>query len=456
MSSFAIIAAFFLLALRGQHGALIDDSCFSARDVETSLLQTQTGVSMRERRVIVEHHADRLAGTSAANRMPELCVRPGDLSEAVEKATTNLLSTGMPAWPAQVPAQSPVNSSDIVVAFLIQVSYPDFMPMIRRTFDRLHSPQDVFLYLVDEKHLDLATVKRSLPHPLPSNVHVSAAPHAQYYFWPRVEVVLQGLEAMLAYPWDMAVHLSESDYPVHSMDWIRRNMAAQRGTNFMEITPRCSKSGLTSTKDNWNWWSTTESVASCGNEFDVVTNEEVNFPMAQLEGGGYRFARGAEWVAVTRELVQYALSPELRDYRTLVGTHFAADEIFWQSMVLNIPNFTQPVSPQGWFIRWGHGKTGHSPDTLTEDYKQEILNDAGSYLFMRKVSLTDSAHLLDDFDAFAASETYAPVRNSNDAAWDQDVVLCTADMGLSSSVGWEGTKSVQQLQDRVKLFMDEP
>merc|ERR1719245_2640486 len=93
---------------------------------------------------------------------------------------------------------------------------------------------------------------------------------------------------------------------------------------------------------------------------------------------------------VTRELVQYAVSPELLPFRTLVSTHIGADEIFWQTLVLNIPGFTQKVSQQGWFMRWGHGKTGHSPDTLTQSYEEDIVRRRSSYFFMRKVSLTDS------------------------------------------------------------------
>uniref|UniRef100_A0A7S2NJM2 Uncharacterized protein n=1 Tax=Alexandrium andersonii TaxID=327968 RepID=A0A7S2NJM2_9DINO len=103
-------------------------------------------------------------------------------------------------------------------------------------------------------------------------------------------------------------------------------------------------------------------------------------------------------MAVTRELVKYALSPKLLPYRKLIGTHVGADEIFWQTLVLNIPKFAQNVSRQGWYIRWGHGKTDHSPDTLTEGYEEDMLRLRENFLFMRKVNGQDSQQLMNDVD----------------------------------------------------------
>jgi len=44
---------------------------------------------------------------------------------------------------------------------------------------------------------------------------------------------------LLDQEWDFVVHLSETDYPVHSLSWIRDALSQQRGSNFIPITRRC-------------------------------------------------------------------------------------------------------------------------------------------------------------------------------------------------------------------------
>jgi len=189
---------------------------------------------------------------------------------------------GLPQWnETEVPASVP----DVSLAFLIQASWEDQLPMLRRTFDRLYSPKDIFLYFVDRQKLDVAKVFNTLPHPLPNNVLVKPMPHAEYYVWPRVEIVLDGLRTLLQHPhsWDFVIHLSESDYPVHSMWWIRQSLAMQRRTNFVQLIPRCVDASLGPSHDPWYWWTQTGAMASCGTEIEATTVDGVTFPMNQLE-----------------------------------------------------------------------------------------------------------------------------------------------------------------------------
>lgn len=148
-----------------------------------------------------------------------------------------------------------------------------------------------------------------------------------------------------------------------------------------------------------------------------------------------------EWVGLTRELVKYALSPELMPFRKLVGMHQGSDEMFWQSLVTNIPNFTQTVSQRGWYIQWGHGKTSHSPDTLTELYRDGIVKSRGHLFFMRKVTPSDSLQLLDEIDAL--EEPPALVQSEiSDKSWLQDAVACPKGTGLGNSYATCRMKSV--------------
>uniref|UniRef100_A0A7S4QXL4 protein xylosyltransferase n=1 Tax=Alexandrium monilatum TaxID=311494 RepID=A0A7S4QXL4_9DINO len=409
-----------------------------------------------------------------------VCVRPHELGSTLQDCKKEVLS-GLPEWNEP---EVPGKVDDVVLAFLIQASWEEQLPVLRRTFDRLYSDKDLFLYTVDRERLAMSKVIDALPSPLPANVVVQPSAHSPYFVWPRVEIVLDGLRSLLLNQkkWDFAIHLSESDYPVHNLNWIRQALALQRNTNFIQIIPRCwedSDIGLLRKRDQWYWWSQDDALASCGSEIDITPVGGVKFPMGEIEDKGFRFAHGAEWMAVTREFVKYALSPKLLPYRKLVGMHVGADEIFWQTLVLNIPNFKQNVSQQGWYIKWGHGKTDHSPDTLTESYQDDILKNRRNLFFVRKVSQQDSSSLLDAMDGVSERDETVPGPGMFLEDKSAKVVPCSSgrsyievesnvDEDFMESRGqeyyvkkapptsrnWKGTKSRKQLLEAYKWYME--
>jgi len=410
----------------------------------------------------------------AFDEQGHVCVKPEELASSLRQSKQAVLQ-GLPEWTQR---DVPSEVADVIIAFLIQASWEEQLPVLRRTFDRLYLAKDLYLYTVDRERMDMQKVIETLPNPLPQNVVVQPSAHSEYFVWPRVEIVLSGLRTLLshAYRWDFVIHLSESDYPVHNLNWIRKSLALQRNTNFIQIIPRCQRqgdSGLDFRRDDWYWWTQTDAMASCGSEIEVKQVEGVTFPMDKLENRGFRFAHGAEWMVVTRELVKYALSPQLFHYRKLVGMHVGADEIFWQSLILNIPNFKQTVSQQGWFIRWGHGKTDHSPDTLNEKYEQELLQHRNEFFFMRKVSPADSGKLMDRIDALVQQpdSVPGPVTQKPGEDWSLNTVACPESLQFverefdeplqdlpappppSKSKHWQGTKSRKQLVEAYKWYM---
>mmetsp|Transcript_69527 Transcript_69527/g.197020 ORF Transcript_69527/g.197020 Transcript_69527/m.197020 type:complete len:529 (-) Transcript_69527:111-1697(-) len=385
------------------------------------------------------------------------CVWPDEVKARAQESMKEL-ARGFPVW--QEALEVPKSIPDATIAFLIQVAWKDQLPVMRRAFDILHNPRDIFLYSVDKERLDVDKVLVALPTPLPGNVHVHTTPHADYYLWPRVEIVLDGLRRLLKEQkyWDFAIHLSESDYPLHSVAWIRSALSQQRRSNFVQVFPRCrtSSGGSSLDWDTWFWWGQNRAVATCDKDAKAQVLKGVSFPMEAMEAAGVRFARGVEWMAITRELVRYALSPQLLHYRKLVGLHLGADEIFWQTLVLNIPLFGQGVSKQGWFLRWGHGKTDHSPDTLNDAYQAEIVRTRDMNFFMRKVG-HESVQLLDTVDNLIQKEveTHAPpvVPDPNEE-WSRGVVACPRVRQFEDQPStWQGTKSRQQLEDAYKSYM---
>lgn len=239
-----------------------------------------------------------------------ICTTPQNASAALNNAVAAVLA-GLPPWTAQ---STPRAQATVRIAYLVQVALEAKLPMVRRVFDRLYSEEDAFLYLSDARILDPSRVEAALGvagEAARKNVWVRAAPHTGFYTWPRVQVVLDGVEELLLQPWDFLVHLSESDYPLHRADWLRANFARQRDRNFMRVIPRRAAfgEGPGVTWHHWPMWCGHPIVASCGSAFAPSLVEGTRFPMEALERAGMQFGHGPEWVAVTRELAEYALHP---------------------------------------------------------------------------------------------------------------------------------------------------
>lgn len=347
----------------------------------------------------------------------EVCLSVQDLPRIMSQTIDEVLQ-GLPPWtqPA-VPAEV----QDPRLAFLVQVSFESKLPLLRRTFNHLYNTKDTFLYVVDKARLHPSSVKAALPSPLPPNVMVKSSFHAGYFYWPRVQVLLNSLHTLLKQKWDFVVHLSESDYPLHTVNWIHEFLSPQRQRSFIKLTPRCSQADQEDVVvDQWYWWSQRNAVASCGNARPAEPVDGVHFPIEFLEEQGLTFARAPEWFVLTREMVQYATSPKLASFRRLIAMHAASDEIFWSTLVLNIPGFTQDIGQQNWFEFWQRGTSTHSPVTLTADHEEAILANRHQQLFMRKVSMVDSSTLLADIDSLLA-EPETPFISMTQAAKEQQV-----------------------------------
>lgn len=360
--------------------------------------------------------------------LDRICVPPADLPAALRESKEAVLR-GLPPWPHQAGAPKEIDSPKL--AYLIQVSFQEKVPLVIRVFRKIYSPQDFFLYSVDVKHMSPGVLQSALPSPLPSNVVVRRARHAGYFYWPRVQVVLDAMAKLLEKDWDFIVHLSESDYPVHSSAWLRSTLSKQRQSNFMQLYPRCTAESPKPPPagEGWFWWRRTAAIASCESEFMPFEVPPVTYPLEELESRGLIFARAPEWMILTREVVEYAVSPQLNHFKRLIGMHSAADEIFWATLLLNIPQFTQEVGEQIWYIYWDPSGVSHSPETLTMKHLKTITDDRRRYLFMRKVSEHErsSRSLLERMDRLMEEPDDVP--EPVHTRWKEDSVACRADDG---------------------------
>jgi hypothetical protein len=397
-----------------------------------------------------------------------LCTLAADLvlTNVVNMTAEEVLKKGLP----QFPNVALKDTGEVRIAYLIQVSKKDQLHLIKRTYDRLYSPIDTFLYLTDASSLPEKDVREALAgknKDLPANVKVREGRHAGFFFYPRVAVLLAGVEAVVkqSKDWDVLVHLSESGYPVHRSEWIRRALGMYRHTSFIESVPyrlqgaaassaeaphRATKAATAPTKasvpqktspqkglrgakaadhpapsakplgspvehsahskktahSNWWFWAKREPVASCGVSAVPVPKGKA-FPLEAMSDRGFDFRHGEEWNILTRELCEYVAHPDLADFKKLMSFRWGADEMFWPTLIANIPNFTQSVSPASmWFKRWqGHGSTPHSPDLIQwPHHTPELFASRPHHFFVRKLRLPESQTTVDWLDKDADEE----------------------------------------------------
>jgi hypothetical protein len=434
-----------------------------------------------------QHALTRLEKVATSKAMDKLrhndsgCILAADLvlTDVVNTTAEEVLRKGLPAFSPAVPS----DMGEVRIAYLVQVSKKDQLKLLKRTFDRLYSPHDTFLYLTDAKSLPGKDVREALAgknKTLPANVQVKESQHAGFFFYPRVAVLLAGVEAVVkqSKDWDVLVHLSESGYPVHTSEWIRRALGMYRHTSFIESVPYRLQGSAASTgagdahheaahpatdpkkpalKDpkktstelkkpatalqktatspalrgakaaeghkapgstsehakhsktphsNWWFWAKTEPVASCGVSAVPVPKGKA-FPLEAMSDRGFDFRHGEEWNILTRELCEYVAHPDLADFKKLMSFRWGADEMFWPTLIANIPNFSQKVAPASmWYKRWqGHGSTPHSPDLIQwPHHTPELFSSRPHHFFVRKLRLPESQTTVDWLDKDADEE----------------------------------------------------
>eukprot|EP00405_Crypthecodinium_cohnii_P034764 CAMPEP_0206531628 /NCGR_PEP_ID=MMETSP0325_2-20121206/3871_1 /ASSEMBLY_ACC=CAM_ASM_000347 /TAXON_ID=2866 /ORGANISM="Crypthecodinium cohnii, Strain Seligo" /LENGTH=413 /DNA_ID=CAMNT_0054027893 /DNA_START=182 /DNA_END=1421 /DNA_ORIENTATION=+ len=337
-----------------------------------------------------------------------ICVHAEDVERVLNDSAEALEKNGLPPWePSKEDEQK--HYADVSIAYFIQLSQPEKLSLVKRVFDLLYSPTDAFLYSVDADKLAVADVEqalglvgaRKLSRP---NVRVQAAAHADYYFWPRVQIVLDGMTQLLDEQWDFVIHLSESDYPAHSASYIRHALSQQFYPDYAALL---ALENGTTTYSPW-FWNYVDGVAvSCGSESKAYLNTSLHWPQQEMEDVGIRFGSSSEWVILTRELVEYSAKPALIDFKRIMSLRIESDESFWATLILSIPGMTQSISQQGWFISWdrSEGQPQHSPATLNNQLGQEVFDNPNMYLFVRKVSEGNSSAFLDRIDRRIRSET---------------------------------------------------
>merc|ERR1712183_471990 len=124
--------------------------------------------------------------------------------------------------------------------------------------------------------------------------------------------------------------------------------------------------------------------------------------MGEMQRNGFLWAMGDEWWVITRELASYFVDRSLQPLLQVMQHRVNVEEIFWASVVSNIPDFGQMIAESlVWCFfsgtdDWRDAK--HSPDNIVDDrfeaYADEIKLHGADYFFVRKVRIGRSDDLM--------------------------------------------------------------
>lgn len=213
----------------------------------------------------------------------------------------------------------------------------------------------------------------------------------------QVRAILNGLRAVVAsgYPADYINLLSGQDYPLQRTDALLRFLEGCRGDEFMECR-ELSRYGTGTELYRYQRYHLKETIvvsSTLRRWVERWVNRLLPRRSAPLD---YTVYAGSSWWSVTTGCAGYILDFLERNpgYARFFATTHSADEMFFQTIVLNSPFGKRVRNTNLRYLDWSeHGK---SPKTLTiEDY-QPLLS-SGKF-FARKFDTDIDAVILEMLD----------------------------------------------------------
>jgi hypothetical protein len=300
------------------------------------------------------------------------------------------------------------------IAYIWTACREQYMKLIRRAFERLYNTKDAFIFWVDAfnspklLHSLPGELEESQPSAIEANVFVRSTQRRIHIlgFWSQVDETLRAIKfaLQLEHPVDFIVRFSEADYPLHPASWLRGRLAQDAARGKLEHVSCAAKNESFSNEAWWGWWVSpmTRLAFTCGESYGLVPGWD--FPQSKLEVS-LMWASGMEWNIISRRLADYAVSdhPEIARYRELMAHRMLADEIFWSTLVLSVPEFTESAAHSMTYELWaGHADSTHSPtswdDRIARENWDELREAWEDSFSIRKIALEGSDGLLARID----------------------------------------------------------
>ncbi|KAG7157410.1 Xylosyltransferase 1-like [Homarus americanus] len=254
----------------------------------------------------------------------------------------------------------------------------------------VYRPQHQYVIHVDARQGETRAALTSLLTKLmPGATNVRILPLSRSFVasWGSFNIVraeLESFEELLRMGvWDFGVKLSGADLPLRDVDDLSATLAAYRGFNFVPLFGQ---------RNN-------DMNADQGLVLDVWHGCE-GYVYNVTRGGGQPYPEeipiytGSQWAIMSRELVEYVVTPSLRSDRVNrwhyhLQTSIIPDESYFPTLTMNspyhLPTIFQhpfnalPLSPKG-------------PGPIEEEDLKEMLESSHRYFFARKFHTHTTAH----------------------------------------------------------------
>ncbi|EDV96821.1 GH16481 [Drosophila grimshawi] len=213
----------------------------------------------------------------------------------------NVYETGIAKFTAQLAASSPAPGDEqrVRIAFLLTLN-GRALRQVHRLLRALYAPQHVYYIHVDARQDYLY---RQLLELEPKFPNIRLARKRFSTIWggaSLLTMLMQCMQDLLQshWPWDFVINLSESDFPVKTLDKLVEFMSANRGRNFVKGHGRetqrfIQKQGLDKT------------FVECDTHMWRIGDRKLPTGI-QVDGG-------SDWVALSRPFVSYVTHPAKED-----------------------------------------------------------------------------------------------------------------------------------------------
>ncbi|EDW33154.1 oxt [Drosophila persimilis] len=212
----------------------------------------------------------------------------------------NIYETGIAKFTAQLAASTPPTGAKRVrIAFLLTIN-GRALRQVHRLLKALYAPEHVYYIHVDERQDYLYRKLLELEQKFP-NIRLARKRFSTIWGGASLlTMLLQCMEDLLKskWQWDFVINLSESDFPVKTLDKLVDFLSANRGRNFVkghgrETQKFIQKQGLDRT------------FVECDTHMWRIGDRKLPAGI-QVDGG-------SDWVALSRPFVAYVTHPKKED-----------------------------------------------------------------------------------------------------------------------------------------------
>ncbi|XP_050688758.1 uncharacterized protein LOC126981531 isoform X2 [Eriocheir sinensis] len=342
--------------------------------------------------------------------LPPFLVAPGQVAEAdpedLQLTDAALPKVGpRPAADEDPPLSMPAPLHPARLAFLI-LTHKD-PPAVMQLLSLVYRPYHLYVLHVDRRATDMRRAFTDLLlHRMPGATNIRILPPSRSFVasWGSYNIVraeLESFEELLRMGrWDFAVKLSGADLPLRDVDDLAATLAPYRGMSFVPLFGQRNEDMAADQGLAWDVWHGCE-----GYVYNVTRAG------GQPGPEDIKIYTGSQWSIMSRDLVDYAVSPARRSrpsnrWQYHLQTSIIPDESYFPTLAMNSPyaNATRHLGFH-WLKKFEGLNTlnlcrhtedtdfcGQGPGPIDEDDLRHMIESSHRYFFARKFPTQSPTH----------------------------------------------------------------